>query len=456
MKKKVLFLLAAVLSLAAQAQKFEEVQKRTIEEYIVPIPGTFTCDGKARAAVGVINSYGRSQYDSYKIIDENLKEEASIKVENVVKPYTLIKARAYELKGEFRENVSRYYDSSVFDIALEDFDVKAFASWMYSNGDGEAEVPSYVILKETARTSTSVAIEVDFNESALKKYMVDEGLEELDPLKGIFVFSANNSQSCYVDNCDVSEYVYKRVYNGEWKEEKIYDDVDLIIMSYDDMTVPTESKLYVTQSLFNSDKAYECIQPILELEEGDSSEYDRDNDGKVDSLRVIYEPYAVGFQIVQDDGNVISSVKFGDGWYGGRYYDGFGILSYMRFDDKNYIVAKVKRKNGDGKYENASIFYSFTPGNPSSIKAVRTENHGIKATPAIARQSEKVSIDVSKFSNPRRVMVVGSNGQTMMQQTIAEGASNVQISTTGLPAGLYVVKVSDGKNASDNCKIIIR
>ena len=214
--------------------------------------------------------------------------------------------------------------------------------------------------------------------------------------------------------------------------------------------------LYVTQSLFNSDKAYEYIQPIYELYKGYSYDYDRDNDGEVDSVRVEYSLSAVGFSIVQEDGNIISSVKFGDGWSDGTFYDGFNHLSYLRFDNKNYIVADVRIKNDDGESETASIFYAFTPGNPSSIKAVRTENHGIKATPAIARQSEVVSVDVSSFNNPRHIMVVNSNGQTMMQQAVAEGANSVKVKTAGLPAGLYVVKVSDGKSTSDNCKIIIR
>lgn len=118
MKKKVLLLLAAVLSLSAQAQRFEEVQKSS-GEYVVPIPGIFTCDGKARAAVGVKTSMDDFLYNSYKIIDENLKEEATIKVENDVKPYALVKARTCEFKGEFRADESRYYEGNVFDVGIE-------------------------------------------------------------------------------------------------------------------------------------------------------------------------------------------------------------------------------------------------------------------------------------------------------------------------------------------------
>lgn len=451
MKKKVLLLLAAVLSLSAQAQRFEEVQKSS-GGYVVPIPGIFTCDGKARAAVGVETVMGDRLYNSYKIIDENLKEEATIKVENDVKPYALVKARACEFKGEFREDVSRYYEGNVFDIGIENLDAKVFSSWVYK------EVPSFAIVKETARTSTSVTFEIDFDESAAKKYMVDNHEEKIGYLKGTFVITSYNSRSI-TSSCKVSEYGYKSVYNGDWKETKDFNGnrENLIALSYIDMNAAYDTDcLYVTQSLFNSDKAYEYIQPIYELYKGSSYDYDRDNDGEVDSVRVEYSLSAVGFSIVQEDGNIISSVKFGDGWSGGTYYSGFGLLSYLRFDNKNYIVADVSRINDDGKSEDASIFYAFTPGNPSSIKAVRTENHGIKATPAIARQSEVVSVDVSSFSNPRHIMMVNSNGQTMMQQAVAEGANSVKVKTAGLPAGLYVVKVSDGKSASDNCKIIIR
>lgn len=453
MKKKVLLLLAAVLSLAAQAQRFEEVQKSS-GEYVVPIPGIFTCDGKARAAVGVRDTYYDTKlYDSFRIIDENLKEEATVKVENNVKPYTLVKARACDFKGEFREDVSRYYEGSKYDIGIENLDARAFTSCVY-----EGEVSSFAIVKETARTSTSVTFETDFDESAAKKYMADNNKEKIGYFKGTFVISAYKSIS-KISSCKVSSYTYKRVYNGDWKETKDFEGnrESLIALSYIDMNAAYDTDcLYVTQSLFNSDKAYEYIQPIYELYKGYSDDYDRDNDGEVDSMRVKYSLSAVGFSIVQEDGNILSSVKFGDGWSGGTFYDGFGLLNYLRFDNKNYIVANVYRIDDDGYRETASIFYAFTPGNPSSIKAVRTENHGIKATPAIARQSEVVNIDVSSFSNPRQIMVVNSNGQTMMQQAVAEGANSVKVKTAGLPAGLYVVKVSDGKSASDNCKIIIR
>lgn len=451
MKKKVLLLLAAVLSLSVQAQRFEEVQKSS-GEYVVPIPGIFTCDGKARAAVGVETGMEFRLYNSYKIIDENLKEEATIKVENDVKPYTLVKARACEFKGEFRADESRYYEGNVFDVGIENFDVKAFSSWVYE------DVPPFTIVKETARTSTSVTFEIDFDEFAAKKYMVDNQTDSIKYLRGTFVISAYKSVS-KISSCKVSIYTYKRVCNGDWKETKDFEGnrESLIALSYIDMNAAYDTDcLYVTQSLFNSDKAYEYIQPIYELYKGYSYDYDRDNDGEVDSVRVEYSLSAVGFSIVQEDGNIISSVKFGDGWSDGTFYDGFNHLSYLRFDNKNYIVADVRIKNDDGESETASIFYAFTPGNPSSIKAVRTENHGIKATPAIARQSEVVSVDVSSFNNPRHIMVVNSNGQTMMQQAVAEGANSVKVKTAGLPAGLYVVKVSDGKSTSDNCKIIIR
>lgn len=451
MKKKVLLLLAAVLSLSAQAQRFEEVQKSS-GEYVVPIPGIFTCDGKARAAVGVETGMEMRLYNSYKIIDENLKEEATIKVENDVKPYTLVKARACEFKKEFKEDFNVKNVSVRFDGKIEDFDAEAFSSC------GVLGLSSLYTIKETARTSTSVTFEVDINEAEAQKYISYNSIN-VTYLKGSFVFSEGGYPYPLQYNCNASENLYKRVYNGDWKETKDFEGnrKSLIALSYIDMNAAYDTDcLYVTQSLFNSDKAYEYIQPILELTASVPSNYDRDNDGEVDSMRVEYRPYVAGFSIVQEDGNIISSVKFGDGWSGGTYYDGFGLLSYLRFDNKNYIVADVSRINDDGKSETASIFYSFTPGNPSSIKAVRTENHGIKATPAIARQSEVVSIDVSSFSNPRHIMVVNSNGQTMMQQAVAEGANSVKVKTAGLPAGLYVVKVSDGKSASDNCKIIIR
>ena len=246
---------------------------------------------------------------------------------------------------------------------------------------------------------------------------------------------------------------YKRSYSGDWKESKVegYSLENLIDINCWDVSSPSENiDLMFTQNLFNKDDAYEYVSPLYEYEKSNKESYDRDQDGEIDSIKLDYRAKCVGFQIVQDNGKVLSSVKFGNGYV---KEISSNRIKLLHFADDDYLVVNVH----DEQYNYATIYYAFTHNNPAaSLKAVRTENHGISVNPGIVRQSEVVNVDVSDFKNARQVVVVSSNGQTMMKQQIASGQKNVQLQTMSLPKGMYVVKVSDGKTASDNCKIIVR
>ena len=52
--------------------------------------------------------------------------------------------------------------------------------------------------------------------------------------------------------------------------------------------------------------------------------------------------------------------------------------------------------------------------------------------------------------------VIDSNGKVCFAQSIKAGQESMEISTSGMPAGMYIIRVTDGNKEVDNCRIIIR
>ena len=51
--------------------------------------------------------------------------------------------------------------------------------------------------------------------------------------------------------------------------------------------------------------------------------------------------------------------------------------------------------------------------------------------------------------------VIDSNGKVCFAQSIKAGQESMEISTSGMPAGMYIIRVTDGNKEVDNCRIII-
>lgn len=457
MKKQCLLLLASVLSFSAQAQTIEPVKTTTVEgnEYNGFIPTQYTCNGKGRVVT-------KHEDGTASIFDNKLKEEKTFSLinSNLSEYYTLYKTREYVFKDETlkKHTISSYatnYDIIPQGFSLDDFlENHWYALREKYNFIWIREIATY---REIAKDENSVTFELGVGDNDAKNdYLSKYQYENVVYPIGKFVFrKVNNAYGGTNIICDIeyTNHEYKRSYSGDWKESKVegYSLENLIDINCWDVSSPSENiDLMFTQNLFNKDDAYEYVSPLYEYEKSNKESYDRDQDGEIDSIKLDYRAKCVGFQIVQDNGKVLSSVKFGNGYV---KEISSNRIKLLHFADDDYLVVNVH----DEQYNYATIYYAFTHNNPAaSLKAVRTENHGISVNPGIVRQSEVVNVDVSDFKNARQVVVVSSNGQTMMKQQIASGQKNVQLQTMSLPKGMYVVKVSDGKTASDNCKIIVR
>ena len=450
MKKLVLFSLCTLFVGAAWAQRIEPVKTTESLNYPGIIAGKYTCDGKGR--VYVYNDDEKTnELVEIRAFDEDLNIEKNFSLQSTTKfRYTLINRRdtVYAERALGEEEIGELSGraSNINEVTVEDF--KYFLR-------GKSIMPwsSYYIFKELERTSSSVTFELSVDEDSVSKYALNDYTHSVAYAKGVFKCTIEDGFMLFKGT--KYSYQYGPTYTGEWKEKKDISGYDYIkdflyLYDYDVVNGNAENIYVITQNFFNQDDSYEYIQPIKDYYVYDVVEQDRDGDGEIDERYIDYNVGVLGFNIVQDNGTIMASVKFGNG----MEMEDKGLYS-ITFANKKYLMANVKKVE-DGSEEYYSIFYTIDPSNPTSLKTVRTEKIGIKATPSIARQSEVVSVDVSQMKNPRQVSVVGVNGQTVMKQNIADGQGNVRIQTTGLPAGMYVVKVTDGKQETNNCKIIIR
>lgn len=464
MKKTLLVVSALSVALASQAQILKPKSELGDMGSPVPVPGMFTCDGKSR-----MSNYLDHGEKSVKIYDENLdvEKEFDLVLPNM-ETYSVTKYR--ELLWKNMPQFDMVVDFVGSPTAIENMTADQIRDNMnyiygYENPDGlRGLFGKEAVLTETSRTATSVSFDISVNKDSLEVSRDYNGKLTGHYYIGQITYSLVDSLTLSGDRQQCGKYsgtlkYYGPSLTGAWKEAPEKSDVrsfdvEALDLMYSDMVSPCEESYFlITQNLFNADKAYEYVVPICQQSVERTDETDLDGDGEVDQIVTWYGYACPGFKIMQDNGNVVATVMFDEGYILNRY-DGY--LNFVHFENKNYIVANVQKTGSDGETEYASIFYAIAPGDAASIKAVRTERTGLKATPEFARKNEMVVVDFRGIENAKLLSVVNGNGQTVMQTPVANGQTSYRLNTSNLPAGLYVVKVDNGKRMTESCKIVVR
>lgn len=462
MKKTLLVVSALSVALASQAQILKPKSVLGDMSERVAVPGMFTCDGKSR-----MSNYLDRGEKNVKVYNENLdvEKEFDLVLPNVEK-YSVTKYR--ELLWKNMPQFDKVVDFAIDPIAIEHVTADQIRD-LRTNDGYYLLLGKEAVITETSRTATSVSFDISVNKDSLEVSRDYNGKLTGHYYIGQITYSLVDSLTLSGDRQQCGKYsgtlkYYGPSLTGAWKEAPEKSnvqsyDVKALSLDYSDMVSPYEdSRFLITQNLFNADKAYEYVVPICQQSVERTEESDLDGDGEVDQIVTWYGCACPGFKIMQDNGNVVAIVMFDEGYRFNSYsiLGSYRVLSLVHFENKNYIVADVEKTVGDGETEYASIFYAITPGDAASIKAVRTERTGLKATPEFARKNEMVVVDFRGIENAKLLSVVNGNGQTVMQTPVANGQTSYRLNTSNLPAGLYVVKVDNGKRMTESCKIVVR
>lgn len=460
MKKTLLVVSALSVALASQAQILKPESVLGDMRVPVPVPGMFTCDGKSR-----MSNYLDHNEKNVKVYNEDLEVEKEF---DLVLPnaqsYAVTKYR--ELLWKNMPQFDMVVDYADDPIAIEKVTVDLIRDMTELNEYYEPRkiFGKEAVITETSRTATSVSFDISVNKDSLEVSKDYNGKLTGHYYIGKITYTLGDTLVSSGDRVPCGKYsgtlkYYGPSLTGAWKEDPEKSDersfeIRPLKLYYYDMTSSYDyGSFLITQNLFNADKAYEYVVPICQLSVERTTETDRDGDGEPDQIVTWYGRTYPGFKIMQDNGNVLATIMLDEGYSLNTYESDF---TFVHFENKNYIVANVQKAVSDGETEYASIFYAITPGDAASIKAVRTERTGLKATPEFARKNEMVVVDFSTIENAKLLSVVNGNGQTVMQTPVANGQTSYRLNTSNLPAGLYVVKVDNGKRMTESCKIVVR
>lgn len=457
MKKTLLVVSALSVALASQAQILKPKSVLGDMSEPVAVPGMFTCDGKSR-----MSNYLDYNEKNVKVYNENLEVEKEF---DLVLPnaqsYAVTKYRELSWKNMPQFDLVVDYEVNPYEIEDATADrIRNDMNYLYGYS-GNPLFGKEAVITETSRTATSVSFDISVNKDSLIVSTDYNGKLTGHYYIGQITYSLVNSDSLRQQCGKYSGTLkyYGPSLTGAWKEdpeksnERSFEIRPLKLHYYDMASLYDGDHFLITQNLFNADKAYEYVVPICQQSVESTTETDRDGDGEPDQIVTWYDCTYPGFKIMQDNGNVVATIMLDEGYSLNTYDSDF---TFVLFENKNYIVANVQKAGSDGKTEYASIFYAITPGDAASIKAVRTERTGLKATPELARKSEMVVVDFSTIENAKLLSVVNGNGQTVMQTPVANGQTSYRLNTSNLPAGLYVVKVDNGKRMTESCKIVVR
>lgn len=462
MKKTLLIVSALSVALASQAQILKPESVLGDMRVPVPVPGMFTCDGKSR-----MSNYLDYNEKNVKVYNEDLEVEKEF---DLVLPnaqsYAVTKYR--ELLWKNMPQFDKVVDYAVDPIAIEKVTVDLIRDMTEFDeyyGGSLRLFGKEAVITETSRTATSVSFDISVNKDSLE-VSKDYGSGKLKGhyYIGQITYTLVDSLTLSGDRQQCGKYsgtlkYYGPSLTGAWKEdpeksdERSFEIRPISLYYYDMASLYDDGHFLITQNLFNADKAYEYVVPICQLSVERTTETDSDGDGEPDQIVTWYGCTYPGFKIMQDNGNVVATIMLDEGYSLNTYDSDF---TFVHFENKNYIVANVQKAGNDGKTEYASVFYAITPGDAASIKAVRTERTGLKATPEFARKNEMVVVDFRGIENAKLLSVVNGNGQTVMQTPVANGQTSYRLNTSNLPAGLYVVKVDNGKRMTESCKIVVR
>lgn len=197
----------------------------------------------------------------------------------------------------------------------------------------------------------------------------------------------------------------------------------------------------ITQTLFNTDAAYEWIIPVYTTV---SVRYG--NDYEQVSGKVVRRS---GFRVVSETGDEIATVRYPSGYYGPADASGYELLM---MGDRYYLMAPVTNADGSEEYE---IAYEVTR-NESGL-AMTGVPMRVKVYPTAPRQGTPVEVELGETSGERcSVSVVSMTGRTVMTTSVQGGTTHTAIDTSAMPQGVYIVTVTDARGTRDATKIVVR
>lgn len=269
------------------------------------------------------------------------------------------------------------------------------------------------------------------------------------------VFGNKYPQMYVRQDSDGLWYLYEASYEteyapyGEWKEPKLYERseecenpirIDIIPLD------ASEGESYeLTRGIFGNDFYY--MYPEFKKVEFDNYKTYEDTDWayyREWGFRIEVKAY----NIYDSSNNVIARLEIPEGYHEPYYKN----LDFIRLGNKRYLALDLNSDSGSGYF---TAIYLIDDNNKVNQIAIAPST---KVSPRTPRQGESVNLqfDDNSTSFDRIIQVVSDSGQVMMRTKLPAGQTSLDINTSNLKQGMYIVTIDTNGRDKEAAKIIVR
>lgn len=199
-----------------------------------------------------------------------------------------------------------------------------------------------------------------------------------------------------------------------------------------------------TQTFFNNDSKFEFIVPKYEL---------KDFQYETETYRRGGQDLCItAFDIKSQDGATLMTLTIPDEYLTGISNNVDAII----IEDKKYLIVDFHTEGSTEYGEGAKLVYDID--GTSGVKAPAMVMKGsLNVHPTLPRRGETVTVDLGAAAQPGcRIAITATNGRNALNLQAKAGETSVNIPTSSLSSGMYIVTVNNGTSSTEAAKIIIR
>lgn len=406
------------------------------------IPNEFSYNGEP-----CLIMYDGNDNNTVKIYDKNLEVVKKITMrENLPFNYQLTyqnEAREVIAVNEVQKSeIQRYdsYDAFIKVLKMESPSFNESGLIIENMGDGTNRIKvDYSKSSYTSNEQMYFAYSY-FGMKYPKVYFIDTG-------KGVIAYSVNyNVQYTDWKNTGTS------VVDCSVKQERIA----LYNVNLNKGDVKARSYFELSQTLFNDDDSYEYIMPKYKLSTngniGTVTNGIENNEEILTKRSVVVseekEIALAGFQILSENGNVISDITFDSGFEGSISVNAAFVLT---IGDNTFLAF-----DGECNGTNSTIFYKINKKNTNAIQKVKIAPSSMRISPTVAKSGSTINVTFNDANEKGSdIVVVSASGAAMGSFHVPAGQTSAQIKTNS-SAGMYCVSRLQKNKVTETRKILVK
>ncbi len=221
-----------------------------------------------------------------------------------------------------------------------------------------------------------------------------------------------------------------------------------------------EAGFVVSQKLFNEDAGYEYITMVpkeFQYETTNKSYYGGEYYFGVGETKQTYTTYLFsGFNIVSENGNVLSTINFPDDFVTVQDYYNTRVI---HLGDNYYLLFEGYMNYVYGDYssgDHAIVIYKLNVSSSGTNVQQVGQPIQVNVTPTVLSKNEEVNVSLSDESRNHEVRVSDLQGRTIERKNIPAGQKNITIPANKMNSGMNIISVLQNQKIIESKKIIVK